>query len=192
MNKNGLLFPLILWIAMTIIYGAALLTFGNFEVLSTIYHIGLLALALWCVKGKLKDGLALRRGKVRYGLLIIAGFIGYLLLHTIFQGWPSFALGFDLATFSTIIFAPITEELFWRGAIFQRMEKLQLDYLVLILANAALFALMHIPRMIFLGEPPIYLPLVMSVGFMFAGARYVTKSSIYSTVMHMLENIFTL
>ena len=192
MDKNGLLFPLILWIVMTIFYGGALLTVGNFAVLSTIYHIGLLAIALWCVKGKLKDGLGLRRGKVRYGLLIIAGFIGYLLLHTIFQGWPSFVLRFDLATFSTIIFGPITEELFWRGAIFQRMEKLPVDYLVVILANAALFALMHIPRMIFLGEPPIYLILVMFVGFIFAGTRYATKSSVYSTVMHMLENIFTL
>jgi membrane protease YdiL (CAAX protease family) len=99
---------------------------------------------------------------------------------------------FDLATFSTIIFAPITEELFWRGAIFHRMEKLPVDYIVIIFANAALFALMHIPRAIFLGEPPIYLISVMIVGFIFAGARYATKSSIYSTVMHMLENIYTL
>jgi membrane protease YdiL (CAAX protease family) len=192
MSKNGLLFPLILWIAMTIIYGGALLTIGNFEVLSFNYHIGLLAVALWCVKGKLTVGLGLRIGKTRYGLLIIAGFIGYLLLHSIFQGLPSFIFRFDLATFSTIIFAPITEELFWRGAIFQRMEKLPVDYVVVILANAALFALMHIPRMIFLGEPPIYLILVMILGMIFAGTRYATKSSIYSTVMHMLENIFSL
>ena len=192
MNSKSLLLPLELWIALTAVYGLALFAVGNYEVLSFIYHIGLLAIALWCAKGMLESGLGFRIGNWRYGIILVASFLGFLILHSVFYSWPTFAFTLDLATFTTVFFAPITEEIFWRGLIQQRMQSTKMDPLIIIITNAAGFAAMHIPKLLFFNETPFTFISILFVGIVFSSIFYLTKSVYYSTATHMLENIFTL
>lgn len=192
MNPKGLVIPLVLWVILTVVYGVALFVFRNYEVLSLIYHVGLLAVALWCAKGMLRNELGLRIGNFCYGVLICIGFAGALVIRSLIVGWPQFDLAFDLTTFSTIIFAPITEEIFWQGLIQQRMQTTKLDPLYVIIVNAALFASMHIPKLLFFGSSPIEFIAIMGLGIIFSATFYLTKSVYYSTTLHIIENIFAI
>ena len=118
-KKEVLFRPLAFWLALTVIYGISLYVLRNYEVISFVYHIGLLSGAVYYAKGR--GGLGLRVGNFRYGVLLCVGFFAYLIVRVLIWGMPKFSFGFDLATFSTLFFAPITEELFWRGLIMQRM-----------------------------------------------------------------------
>jgi membrane protease YdiL (CAAX protease family) len=185
--------PLGVWIVLTVAYGLALYAFGNYETLSFIYHIGLLIVAIYYARHALRSGLGLRIGDFRYGAALCVAFVGYLVGHSLIYGWPRFAFALDLATFSTILSAPIIEELFWRGLILQRMLKYpQVDVVGIVIANACFFSLMHVPRILFFNEASTTLIAILILGIVFAAICYITKSVYYSTIAHIMQNIFTL
>ena len=190
MNREGLQFPLTVWLIITVVYGVALFAFKTYEYPSLIYHFALLALTLYCARTRAELGL--QKGKIRYGVILILAFVGYLLLNIVLHGVGKFTLAFDEPTISLIIVAPVVEELFWRGLILQRMLKLpKADWTLACIINAALFAAMHIPKILFFGESTIYFLSILIVGVVFAFTFYASKSSYYSMIMHTLENIVT-
>jgi membrane protease YdiL (CAAX protease family) len=192
LDRKGLLIPIILWLILTVVYGVTLFAVGNYEVLSFIYHIGLLAVALVCAFKSLKSELGFRTGKIRYGIAIILGFTAVLVVHSFIYGWSKFAFAFDLATFTSVIFAPATEEIFWRGLIQQRMQKTKMEPLGIIITNAALFAVMHVPKLFYFNETPLTFIAILGLGIIFSATFYVTKSTYYSTIIHSIENIFSI
>ena len=183
--------PLLLWTLLTIAYAVALFAFKGFELMSLLYHIGLLAVAVYFARSP--GELGFRRGSVRYGVLFCVGFLTLLVVRTLlYGGFTKFDLRLDIATFTLVFFAPVTEEIFWRGVILQKMLTRKMDVFIAVLVNSGLFALMHVPRALFLNENLFYVPATFLFGVVFAGIFYFSKSSIYySTVAHSLTNVFT-
>ncbi|MCW4044938.1 MAG: CPBP family intramembrane metalloprotease [Candidatus Bathyarchaeota archaeon] len=182
---------LLLWLILTVTYALVLFAFRDFELMSLVYHIGLLAIAIYFARSGVELGF--RRGNRRYGFLLCAGFLAFLVFRTfLYGGFTKFDLKLDLASFTLVFFAPLTEEIFWRGVILQKMLPHRFDAIVAIFANGALFALMHVPRMLFLSESVFYLISTFLFGVLFAGIFYLSKSSVYySTIAHSLTNVFS-
>ncbi len=187
---KNLIKPLLLWLLLTVAYAVALFVFGDFELMSLLYHIGLLALAVYFARSYVELGF--QRGNVRYGVLLCVGFLAVLVVRTfLYGGFTKFNLGLDVASFTLVFFAPLTEEIFWRGVILQKMLTYKTDAFWSILANGGLFALMHVPRALFLNESTFYLLSTFLFGVIFAGIFYLSKSVYYSTITHSLTNLFT-
>jgi membrane protease YdiL (CAAX protease family) len=181
---------LLLWLLLTIAYAVALFAFKDFELMSLLYHIGLVAMAIYFARSSAELGF--KRGNFRYGFLLCVGFLVFLTARTfLYGGFTKFDLKLDLATFTLVFFAPLTEEIFWRGVVLQKMLTYRIDAFGTLFANGGLFALMHVPRVIFLGENAFYFVSVFLFGVLFAGIFYLSKSVYYSTIAHSLTNIFT-
>jgi membrane protease YdiL (CAAX protease family) len=191
LNVKNLIKPLLLWMLLTIAYAVALFAFKDFELMSLLYHVGLLLIAVYFARSYAELGF--KRGNFRYGVLFCAGFLTLLVVRTfLYGGFTKFDLKLDIATFTLVFFAPVTEEIFWRGVILQKMLTSKIDVFVAIFVNGGLFALMHVPRALFLNENMFYLPSTFLFGVVFAGIFYLSKSSVYySTVAHSLTNLFT-
>jgi len=203
LDKTSLVVPLVFWAIATAVYGVALFAVGNYEVLSFIYHVFLFALAVCCgvphllkiklseLSVSLKNELGLRIGNWRRGFLLVLAFLGYLLVASFIEGFSQFTSTVSFASFSAVIFAPITEEIFWRGLIQQRMLKLKkLEPLYVVALNAVLFGAMHIPKLLYFHTLQDLVPIV-ALGIIFSGTCCLTKNSVYySTAMHMLDNLF--
>ncbi|HYA78243.1 MAG TPA: type II CAAX endopeptidase family protein, partial [Verrucomicrobiae bacterium] len=203
LDKTSLIVPLVIWAIATAVYGVALFAVGNYDVISFIYHVFLLALAIFCavphllkikpsvLSVSLKNELGLRIGNWRRGVLLVLAFLGYLLVASFIEGFSQFTSTVSFASFSAVIFAPITEEIFWRGLIQQRMLKLKkLEPLYVVALNAVLFGAMHIPKLLYFHTLQDFVPIV-ALGIIFSGTCYLTKNSVYySTAMHMLDNLF--
>jgi membrane protease YdiL (CAAX protease family) len=188
---KDLIKPLLLWLLLTIAYAVALFAFRDFELMSLLYHIGLVSIAIYFARSYAELGF--KRGNFRYGFLLCASFLTFLIVRTLlYGGFTKFDLKLDIATFTLVFFAPLTEEIFWRGVILQRMLTYKIDVFGAIFADGGLFALMHLPRVLFLNESLLYFLSTFLFGVVFAGIFYVTKSSVYySTVAHSLTNIFS-
>jgi len=187
---KDLIKPLLLWLLLTIAYAVALCVFRGFELMSLLYHIGLLSIAIYFARSYAELGF--KRGNFRYGFLLCVGFLAFLIVRTLlYGGFTKFDLKLDLATFTLVFFAPLTEEIFWRGVILQKMLTYKIDVFGAIFANSGLFALMHVPRVIFLSENVFYFLLTFLFGVLFAGIFYLSKSVYYSTIAHSLTNIFS-
>jgi membrane protease YdiL (CAAX protease family) len=109
----------------------------------------------------------------------------------LYGGFAKFDLKLDIATFTLVFFAPLTEEIFWRGVILQRMLTYKIDVFGTIFANSGFFALMHVPRAIFFNENALYFLSTFLFGVLFSSIFYLSKSVYYSTIAHSLTNIFT-
>jgi membrane protease YdiL (CAAX protease family) len=183
---NKLHYALIIWIVLTIVYGTALQIFKNFEAISLLYHVGLLLTAL-ILAG---TNLGLKIGNWKLGIIICLGFLGFVVARSFILA-PSFAFGWNLTTFSLLFFAPVTEELFWRGCVMKEMLNSKMSPEGTIFTNGALFGLMHLPRVILFNEPAFILIQMIAYGFLFAFSYYFTKSTYYPIIMHIIQNFST-
>jgi membrane protease YdiL (CAAX protease family) len=105
---------------------------------------------------------------------------------------PTFDFGLNLGTFMLVFFAPVTEELFWRGFVLQAwLADARIDATQAIISNTFFFVLMHLPRTIFLNDGTFFLISLIPYGFLFAVGYYVSRSVYYPTVMHIVENVFS-
>ncbi len=187
---KDLIKPLLLWLLLTVAYAVALFAFRDFELMSLLYHIGLVVIAVYFARSYAELGF--KRGNFRYGFLLCTVFLMGLVFRTfLYGGFTKFDLKLDLATFTLVFLAPLTEEIFWRGIILQKMLTYKIGVFGAIFANGGLFALMHIPRVMFLNESVFYFVSTFLFGVLFAGIFYLSKSVYYSTVAHSLTNIFT-
>jgi membrane protease YdiL (CAAX protease family) len=181
---------LLLWLLLTVAYAVALFVFKDFELMSLLYHIGLLSIAIYFARSYVELGF--QRGNFRYGALLCVVFLAFLIVRTVlYGGFSKFDLKLDLATFTLVFFAPLTEEIFWRGVVLRKMLTYKIDVFGTIFANGGFFALMHVPRVIFLNENALYFLSTFLFGVLFAGIFYFSKSVYYSTVAHSLTNIFS-
>ena len=187
---KDLIKPLLLWLLLSVAYAVALFVFRDFELMSLLYHIGLVAIAVYFVRSY--AGLGFKRGSFRYGVLLCAVFLAGLVFRTLlYGGFTKFDLRLDVASFTLVFFAPLTEEIFWRGLILQKMLAGKMDVFGAVFASGGLFALMHVPRVLFLNETVFYFVSTFLFGVLFAGIFYLSKSVYYSTIAHSLTNIFT-
>lgn len=189
--NNETLRPLIVWFILTVVYGVTLIIFQDFIMLSLGYHIGLLLIVIYFARKGLREGLSLRKGSnVGYGILIVAFLAGVLTIR-LFLTKSSLNLGWDLLTFMSIFFIPVTEELFWRGFILQKMfADARLGNVYSIIVNALFFAAMHIPRIIFFNMGIASFGFYALYGIYIALMYYLTKSTYYPTAVHAILNIF--
>jgi membrane protease YdiL (CAAX protease family) len=181
---------LLLWLLLTVAYAVALFVFKDFELMSLLYHIGLLSIAIYFARSYVELGF--QRGNFRYGALFCVVFLAFLIVRTLlYGGFTKFDLKLDLATFTLVFFAPLTEEIFWRGVVLRKMLTYKIDVFGTIFANGGFFALMHVPRVIFLNENALYFLSTFLFGVLFAGIFYLSKSVYYSTIAHSLTNLFS-
>ena len=187
---KDLIKPLVLWLLLTVAYAVALFAFKDFELMSLLYHIGLVAIAIYFARSYAELGF--QHGNFRSGFLLCVVFLTFLVVRTfLYGGVTKFELKLDIATFTLVFFAPLTEEIFWRGVVLQKMLTYKIDVFWMILANGGLFTLMHVPRVIFLNESLFYFLSTFLLGVLFAGIFYLSKSVYYSTIAHSLTNIFS-
>jgi membrane protease YdiL (CAAX protease family) len=187
---SSILKPIASWAFLTIAYGIALGVFGNFEIVSLFYHIGLLAITLYFARTS--EALGLRRGNVYYGVAICLAFFGIVFTRAMFLTKPSYNFGLNLETFTLVFFAPVTEELFWRGFILRTwLADSRFDVIQAVTANALFFVLMHLPRAFYFADGAYYLMSLIPFGFLFAISYYVSRSVYYPTIMHIIQNVFS-
>jgi len=200
LEQKGLVVPLLVWLFATVIYGVALFAVGDYDYLSFFYHVFLIAAAicfavpdfsackLSMLSASLKNELGLRIGNWRRGILLGLAFLGYVVLAVLIHGFNGLP-AVNFVSFSAVVFAPVTEEIFWRGLIQQRMLKLKLDPLYVIELNALLFGAMHLPKLFYFNTLIDFIP-ITGLGIFFAATCYLTKNSVYySTVQHIIENL---
>ena len=188
-NKENLLKPIAFWTVLTIAYGIALSVFGNYELTSLFYHIGLLVITLYFARTW--DALGFKVGNSYRGIAISLGFLAIVVIRSIFLVKPTFNLGLDLATFTLVFFAPVTEELFWRGFLLRTWlaDPNWKDPSRAIISNALFFVLMHLPKALYFGSSAFYFVSLIPYGFLFAACSYATKSVYYPAIMHIIQNV---
>lgn len=86
---------------------------------------------------------------------------------------------------SVLFIAPITEELIFRGYLFDVFER-NLGPQISILATSAIFALAHMPQ---LGFRPLETVMIFVLGMVFGAVRYETGSSAVAMLFHGLYNL---
>jgi len=196
------------WVITILIYGALLYYFKLYELLSLFYHVALLfPLLLVLVRYETLKRIGMHRGYLKEGakwvaILAAVLVIGIFLRAFIFQKQVYVTFEFlSLSFFLVAIFGPITEEIFYRGYLQTKAEhKLGKNH-GLILASS-LFALMHIPKFLFvpgkatysylpsfLANPIILVLSCFAIGAVLGMIYRETKSVYYPIACHMLINI---
>lgn len=205
---SGLSVGLAYWLFTIVAYGILLASLRDYESLSFGYHILLLAFPVGLVllgRERLADfGLKtgnMKRGIQYAGLIFIA-----MIASTFFRAFvfhrPVYLVSdvISYAFFSTVIFAPITEELMHRGYLQPRLEK-RMGRNAGLVVTSALFASIHIPKLLFaqkfvslsyapaaLSNPVVTLFSFFALGLLFGFIYRETESVYYSTAAHMVVN----
>lgn len=151
MNKN-LKLGLIWYSISLILYGVLLYTFRRYDFLSTCYHLALLFPLLLVIlkQEKLKD-IGFRKGKLNLYAIVVVCFPIIIMMLTVFNNTinviPSYVV------FLSIVVSPITEEIFFRGFLQQKIFYVfwsehigKISNYLSIGVTAVLFGLIHIPR----------------------------------------------
>ena len=118
--KKGLIW----FVGTLLVYAAIMHLMGSYEMPSFIYHTLLLAfpLGLILLNRANIQLLGLSKGKYQTGLSLAVGLIALvLIIHCWRYGLTLPILNVTLA--SAVIYAPITEELFFRGHLQPRLER---------------------------------------------------------------------
>jgi len=185
--KTGMIF----WAASLLIYGFLLGISREYESNSLFYHFLLLSFPIFSVVSKRESlsTIGFRKGEVKRGAL----FCGLMVLVIAYQVLrrPEFKLNLDFySLFSTVFFAPLTEELFFRGYLQPKFEERWSTEKGVFFVSF-LFALIHVPKLLF---TPLINPLDLIYFFIFGFfcgyARSETNSLIYPIVCHSIWNLF--
>ena len=195
------------WLAILILYGILLAFFRNYEFLSTIYHLALLALPLYLIFSKKETftSIGFKKGNVKEGLwwiffisiaLISGAYIRAFLMHKSVD----IVFDFSFLFIMTITLGPLSEEIFHRGLLQTKLVK-RFGEMKGMIFPSILFALIHVPKMMFASDylSPSSLPVFMSnpcvilfsffiFGIMFAYIYQETKSLYYAIAAHALVN----
>jgi membrane protease YdiL (CAAX protease family) len=199
---------LLYWALILIVYGAFLGLTKNYESLSFLYHIALLFFPLilvFCKKERLET-LGFQRGDTKQGIfwlfIVLVFFIGGIYFRAFMMG-KSVNLIFDFSSLFLImvVLAPISEEIFHRGLLQTKLEKILGETWGMIFP-AILFALIHVPKMLFAenyvststplpGTENHFITLssFFAFGIMFGYIYQKTKSIYYSIGAHIFVNL---
>ncbi len=200
---------LIYWAIILIIYGVFLALTRNYETCSSLYHLALLIfpLALIFSKKETFNSLGFKKGNVKQGIFwsfIILIFLICGVYLRAFLAHKSVNLVFSLSFpfIMTIILAPISEELFHRGLLQTKFDKIFGKTLGVIF-SAILFALIHVPKLLFakeyisvsapvlpfLSNPIMALFSFFAIGLLLGHIYHETESIYYAILVHIFINL---
>ena len=200
---------LIYWAIILIIYGILLALTRKFELLSTFYHLALLIFPLILILSKKETfrSLGFKKGNTQQGIafliVILIVMIGGTYLRALLAyKHVSLVFDFSFLFFVAVFLAPISEEIFHRGLLQTKLEKI-FDETYEIVFPAILFALIHVPKLLFAKEfvspsaslSPIFSGLIVSLfvffvlGMLFGYIYQKTKSIYYVIGTHFLYNL---
>jgi len=200
---------LVFWTLSLVVYGILLSILREYEILSLFYHLALLSfpLILLLFKKESSKSLGLKKGDAKTGilylfLLFIFSIIGINL--QAFLSKKTIHLVFDISFpfLLSITLGPISEELFHRGLLQTKLEKL-FGETKGILLSALLFSLIHIPKILFASEyvfislpslpfltnPFVTLFSFFVLGMLFGYVYHDTKSVYYAIATHAIVNL---
>ncbi|MFC2045159.1 lysostaphin resistance A-like protein [Chloroflexota bacterium] len=177
----------VIWFVVTLVaYVLILYYFGGYEIPSYIYHTLLLVFPLFLIftnRDSIQQ-LGLVKGDWKSGLSIACGVIIITLIIFRFR-YGEFSLPvLNSGLINTVIMAPITEELFFRGY-FQPKLETRYGKWVGIVITAALFMVVHLPKILFTPLAGlINLPALFILGCIFGIIRSESKSVYYPMLCH--------
>lgn len=182
----------LIWYAITlIVYGIILYIFREYEIFSTFYHISLLFPIVYVVleREKLRD-IGFRKGVFDVSALIFI--IGLPLCNILFQFFifdKTFNVVLGYGFLLTVVIAPITEEVFFRGFLQEKLCGVLSNRYLSIFLVAVLFGLIHLPRLAFgtYSVEGIFSSIVL--GCLFGYVYSEGKSIVYPIVFHLLWNL---
>ena len=190
MNKS-LKFGLI-WYAFTLsLYGVLLYTFHRYDFLSTLYHLALLFPLLLVIlkKEKLSD-IGFTKGKINLYAIAIVCFPIIVIVLTVFNN--NIIVISSYALFSSVVMTPITEEIFFRGFLQQKLYNIwswkYRNYLP-ILITAVLFGAIHIPRFTIGTYTVVELIVAVFFGILAGWVYSEGKTLAYPILFHALWNL---
>jgi membrane protease YdiL (CAAX protease family) len=197
------------WAIILIIYGALLAFIRNYEVLTVFYHLALFSFPLILILSKKETygGLGFKRGNIRQGILWLSLILIFLVGGTYFRAFllgkgVDLVFAFSLPFVMTITLGPISEEMFHRGLLQTKLEKILGETWGMVLP-AILFALIHVPKLLFakdyvsvstpllpaLSNPIASLFLFFGLGMLFGYVYQSTKSIYYAITAHVFVNL---
>lgn len=177
----------VIWFVVTlVIYVLILYYFAGYEAQSYLYHTLLLAFPVYLILTN-RDNLAplgLVKGSWQSGLSITAGVIIIVLVVFRFR-YGGFSLpDLNSGLINTIIMAPISEELFFRGY-FQPQLTVKYGKWPGIIITAALFMAVHLPKIFFTPLAGLVnLPALFVLGCIFGIIRSESNSVYYPMLCH--------
>ena len=197
------------WVIVLIIYGILLAFIRNYEILSPFYHLALLffPLILVLLKKESFENLGIKKGNVKQGILWLSIVLIILIGGTYLRAFllhknVSLVFNFSLPFILMITLGPISEEIFHRGLLQTKLEKI-LGETPGIVFPAILFALIHVPKLLFakeyvsvsapllpvLSNPIMSLFLFFGLGMLFGYIYQGTKSIYYAIGAHAFVNL---
>jgi membrane protease YdiL (CAAX protease family) len=183
--KKGLIW----FVGTLLVYAAIMYLMGSYNIPSFIYHTLLLVfpLGLILLNRANIQLLGLVRGKYRPGLSLAVGLIALSL--AIF--WWRYGLALptlNAVLASTVIYAPITEELFFRGYLQPGLESRYGKWVGLVI-TATLFTIIHLPKVLLTPlAAPIDLLTFFIMGMAFGFIRDTSESVYYPMLCHIGYN----
>jgi len=197
------------WAIILIIYGVFLAFTRNYETLTVFYHLALFSFPLVLIFSKKEtcESLGLKKGNVKQGILWLSLILIFLIGGTYFRAFllhksVSLVFAFSFSFIMTITLGPISEEIFHRGLLQTKLEKI-LGETWGIVFPAIIFALIHVPKLLFakdyvlvsapllpaLSNPVMSLFVFFGLGMLFGYIYQGTKSIYYAIVAHIFVNL---
>jgi len=182
----------VIWFIVTLLaYVLILFYFGGYEIPSYIYHTLLLVFPLVLIFAN-RDNvqlLGLVKGNWKSGLSITCGVIAVTLVVFRFR-YGEFSLpALNSGLLNTVIFAPIAEELFFRGY-FQPKLETRYSKWVGIIITAILFMVIHLPKILLTPLAALVdLPALFLLGCIFGIIRDESGSVYYPMLCHAGYNM---
>jgi len=194
------------WAIILIIYGISLAFTRNYETFSAFYHLALFSFPLVLIFSKKEtfESLGFKRGNVKEGItwlfiVLILSIGGVYFRAFLLHRSVSLVFAFSIPFIMGITLAPISEEIFHRGLLQTKLVKLLGETQGIILP-AILFALIHVPKLLFAKEYiSVSAPLFSSpiatffsffgIGILFGYIYQETKSIYYAIVAHIFVNL---
>jgi len=197
------------WTIILIIYGVFLTFTRNYETFSAFYHLALLSFPLILIFSKKEtcESLGFKKGNVRQGILWLSMILIFCISGAYFRAFllhksVSLVFAFSFPFIMAITLSPISEEIFHRGLLQTKLEKI-LGKTQGVVFPAILFALSHVPKLLFvkgyisvsaplipvLSNPIMNLFLFFGIGMIFGYIYQDTKSIYYAIVAHIFVNL---
>ncbi len=175
----------LIWLVGTLLlYAALLYLMASYEIPSLIYHTLLLAYPLWLLRTRANIRLlGLVKGKVWAGLSLAIGIIALQMIIS-WRQWGLVLPTLNIIMVKTVIYSPVTEELFFRGYLQPALEE-KFGRWPGLLMTAALFMVVHLPKVLLTGlASPIDLVTLFALGVVFGFIRDISKSVYYPMLCH--------
>lgn len=187
-KTNNLKRGLIWYLVTLVIYGILLYNFREWDVLSTFYHILLFfPLILVLLKKETLQGLGFRRGVYDTSSIFIILLFALIAAYSIWKYGATIQISYSF--FLVALIAPITEEIYFRGFLQEKITPLFKHSLIAILLAAILFWLIHLPCLSIGMYSLAEFGFIFVLGGLFGWVYYDGKTLVYPILLHIAYNL---